>query len=94
VVTDIVETDVVQCEDMDGVAAEHVVVGESGKLYVHGRIIGGRIVSGQKACVELRVKNHSSKKVSGSSFCIPSPILILLLDHGPFAHAHADVAST
>lgn len=63
VVTDVAETDVVQCEDMNGIAAEHVVVGENGKMYVQGRIPGGRIVSGQQAYLELHVKNHSLKKV-------------------------------
>lgn len=64
VVTNVTEADVVQCEDMDGITAEHVVVGENGKMYVQGQIAGGRIISGQQACLELRVRNHSPRKVS------------------------------
>lgn len=50
--------------------AEGVVVGEQGKIWVHGRLVGvgGFAVAGESACVELQVKNHSNKKV-----CRPSP---------------------
>lgn len=43
---------------------EHVVVGEGGKVYVRGRLLGERLVTGEQACLELQVKNHTSKKVS------------------------------
>ncbi|KAF7773147.1 hypothetical protein Agabi119p4_5314 [Agaricus bisporus var. burnettii] len=39
-----------------------VVVGENGRFWMHGRIIGGLLVAGESACVELQVKNHSSRK--------------------------------
>ena len=42
---------------------EGVIVGENGKIWVLGRLVGGLVVAGESACVELQVKNHSSKKV-------------------------------
>jgi hypothetical protein len=44
-----------------------VVVGEGGRFWVHGRLVGGLLVAGESACVELQVKNHSSRKVSSYS---------------------------
>lgn len=46
-----------------------VVVGENGRFWMHGRVvggIGGVLVAGESACVELQVKNHSSRKVCTS----------------------------
>lgn len=43
---------------------EGVVVGEYGKIWAQGKVVGGVVVAGESACVELQVKNHSSKKVS------------------------------
>jgi hypothetical protein len=43
--------------------AEAVVVGENGKIWAQGRVIGGVLVAGASACLELQVKNHSTKKV-------------------------------
>ena len=43
---------------------EAVVVGEGGKIWAQGRAVGGFMVAGQAGCVELQVKNHSTKKVS------------------------------
>lgn len=40
-----------------------IVVGESGRFWMHGRLIGGLLIAGESACVELQVKNHSSRKV-------------------------------
>ena len=45
-------------------APEALIVGEGGKIWVQGRILGGMLVAGESACVELQVKNHSAKKVS------------------------------
>lgn len=42
---------------------EGVIIGENGKLWMHGRLIGPVIIAGESACIELQVKNHSSKKV-------------------------------
>jgi len=44
-------------------APEGLIVGEGGKIWVQGRVLGGMLVSGESACVELQVKNHSAKKV-------------------------------
>jgi hypothetical protein len=63
-VTNMVEADVVQCMDMEGAAEEHVVTAEGGKMYIRGRVMGGRIVTGEQACLELQVRNHTAKKVS------------------------------
>lgn len=52
---------------------ENVAVGESGKIWLQGRILSGLVVAGGSACVELQVKNHSTKKVV-------SPFIIDLLD--------------
>lgn len=49
-------------EDMGRQAPEGVVVGEYGKIWVQGKVVGGIVVAGESACVELQVKNHSSKK--------------------------------
>lgn len=43
---------------------EGVLVGENGKILMQGKVLGGVLVAGQPACVELLVKNHSSKKVN------------------------------
>lgn len=56
---------------------EGVVVGEHGKVWVHGRVVGGFIIAGESACVELMVKNHSGRKVRSFflslSFFFPPP---------------------
>ncbi|CAL1715767.1 unnamed protein product [Somion occarium] len=71
-VTDKRELDVVESfeEDFARGEPEGVIVGENGKLWVQGRVIGGVLVAGQPACVELHVKNHSSKKNSGLSITL------------------------
>lgn len=64
-VTDKKEVDVVESfqEEFARTEPEGVVVGENGKFWVQGRVVGGVLIAGQPACVELHVKNHSSKKV-------------------------------
>ncbi|ESK83571.1 hypothetical protein Moror_12084 [Moniliophthora roreri MCA 2997] len=57
--------DVVEAFNEDGKRkkeAEGVVVAENGKIWMQARIIGGVVVAGESACVELQVKNHSNKK--------------------------------
>ena len=44
-------------------APEGLIVGEGGKIWVQGRVLGGMLVAGESACVELQVKNHSAKRV-------------------------------
>jgi len=43
---------------------EGIIVGEQGKLWMQGRMVGSVVVAGGSACLELQVKNHSSRKVS------------------------------
>lgn len=61
--TNSVNAELVQCQDMDDTTDEHVVVGENGKVYVRGKLVGGRVIMGEKGCLELHVKNQTSKKV-------------------------------
>lgn len=49
---------------------EGVLVGENGKILMQGKVLGGVLVAGQPACVELLVKNHSSKKNTGLSITL------------------------
>lgn len=58
-----INAELVQCQDMENTLDEHIVVGEGGKMYVRGKLIGGRLVTGEKACLELYVKNQTPKKV-------------------------------
>ena len=60
------EVDIVEAfePDFSWIDPEAVVVGESGKIWLQARLLGGVVVAGQPACVELTVKNHSLKKVS------------------------------
>ena len=59
------EVDVVECwdETLDQTEPEAIIIGESGKIWVQGKVVGGFMVAGQPACIELQVKNHSTKKV-------------------------------
>lgn len=67
-VTDKKEVDVVESfeEDFNRHEPEGVIVGENGKIWVQAKLLGGFVVAGQPACVELQVKNHSTKKVVGN----------------------------
>jgi len=70
-VTNNIEAEVVQCQDMDGAVEEHVAISENGKFYIRGLLLGGRIFAGEVARFELQVKNHTSKKVSNFLFSLP-----------------------
>ena len=65
-VTDKKAVDVVEMYRDDPVSPvpEGILVGENGKILMQGKVLGGVLVAGQPACVELLVRNHSSKKVS------------------------------
>ena len=56
--------DVVQAcpESLEG-PPEATVVGDNGKLWMQGRMIGGPVVAGGSGCLELQVKNHTNNKV-------------------------------
>ncbi|KAH9948610.1 hypothetical protein B0H21DRAFT_733269 [Amylocystis lapponica] len=55
---------------------EGVVVGENGKIWAQGKIVGGFAVAGQPTCVELQVKNHSSKKNTGLSVSLTRELFL------------------
>ena len=69
-VTDQKQVDVVERleDDFNRVDPEGVIVGENGKIWMQGKVLGGFLVAGQPACIELQVKNHSSKKVGSIIF--------------------------
>jgi hypothetical protein len=50
-------------EDPSRPEAAGVIVAENGKIMMQGKVLGGILIAGQPACVELTVKNHSMKKV-------------------------------
>lgn len=52
--------------------SEGIVVSENGKLWVQGKLLGGVVMPGQPACVELTVKNHSAKMVRLDRFYVYS----------------------
>lgn len=55
--------DVVEAHTYEESPPEAIVVGDNGKLWMQGMMIGGPVVAGGSACLELQVKNHSNKKV-------------------------------
>ncbi|KAI0750053.1 hypothetical protein C8Q80DRAFT_1269833 [Daedaleopsis nitida] len=77
-VTDKKAIDVVERleEDFNRVEPEGVIVGESGKIWMQGKVIGGFLVAGQPACIELQVKNHSNKKNSGLSVTLTRELFL------------------
>ena len=74
-------------------APECLVIGEGGKIWAQARVLGGMLVAGESACVELQVKNHSSKKVCNffAFFLFLFLLTWLCIDDG-FAH-HARPAA-
>ena len=50
-------------DDFNRVDPEGVIVGENGKIWMQGKVLGGFMVAGEPACIELQVKNHTTKKV-------------------------------
>ncbi|GJE85644.1 arrestin-N domain-containing protein [Phanerochaete sordida] len=66
-VTDKKAVDVVEMyrDDPSRPEPEGIHVGENGKILMQGKVLGGMLVAGQPACVELLVKNHSTKKNTG-----------------------------
>ena len=56
---------------------EAIVVGDNGKLWMQGRMIGGPVVAGGSACLELQVKNHSNKKVKKNSYFFAIKLIVV-----------------
>ncbi|KAF4571021.1 hypothetical protein EYR36_001709 [Pleurotus pulmonarius] len=73
------ELDVVESfeQDFGRSEPEGVVVGENGKIFVQGRVVGGVLIAGESGCVELQVKNHSSKKNTGLTITLSRHLLLL-----------------
>lgn len=62
------DVDVVEgpCEVGERFSSRNVVISEKGKMWIQGRVLNPYVVSGQSVCIELYVKNHSTKKVRAS----------------------------
>ncbi|KAF5381196.1 hypothetical protein D9757_007889 [Collybiopsis confluens] len=60
---------------------EVTVVAENGKIWCQGRVVGGILVAGESACIELQVKNHSAKK--NSSLTLTLLRTLHLSNHDP-----------
>ncbi|KAF8637756.1 hypothetical protein AX17_002598 [Amanita inopinata Kibby_2008] len=76
---DVVEgLDDVLLEDYaNGNQATSIAVGEHGKVWMQGSIVGGGIVTaGESACVELQVKNHSPKKNTGLTLTLTRNLIL------------------
>jgi len=57
--------------------ATSITVGENGKLWIQGKIVGGGIITaGESACIELQVKNHSTKKNTGLSLSLMRQLVL------------------
>jgi len=64
------EVDIAECLVESRLQREPTtVVAEAGKMWVQGQILGGLAVAGRSAGVELKVKNHSTKKVCPPWWC-------------------------
>ncbi|KAG6848716.1 hypothetical protein H0H93_014673, partial [Arthromyces matolae] len=61
------EIDVVESYDVNFYRSvpEGVVIGEYGKIWVQGKVVGDMVIAGESGCLELQVKNHSNKKNTG-----------------------------
>ncbi|KAJ3740972.1 hypothetical protein DFH05DRAFT_1580164, partial [Lentinula detonsa] len=72
-VTNKKDADVVEAYDEERIGQEEpevTVVGENGKIWCQARLIGGILIAGESACIELQVKNHSAKKNTGLSISL------------------------
>ncbi|KAF8799087.1 hypothetical protein BYT27DRAFT_7318388 [Phlegmacium glaucopus] len=56
--------DVIEAYPYEKSPPEAIVVGDNGKLWMQGRMIGGPVVAGGTVYLELQVKNHSNKKLN------------------------------
>lgn len=82
--TDKTTVDVVESyeeDDFTRIDPEGVIVGENGKIWIQGKVIGGLVVAGETACVELQVKNHSTKKVGITLYMNRSLANSIFVDH-------------
>ncbi|CAE6411638.1 unnamed protein product, partial [Rhizoctonia solani] len=89
-VTDSQEVHIVESA-MQEVESAGTVVGESGKIWVQGKVLGGAVIAGQTCCIELHVKNHSSRKTTGVNVTLQR---MLHLDNPPPEHANLILSDT
>ncbi|PPQ83980.1 hypothetical protein CVT25_000526 [Psilocybe cyanescens] len=66
-----------------GKVPEAIVIGENGKLWMQGKIVGNVIMAGESACLELQVKNHSNKKNSGLTLTLTRTLYLPASATGP-----------
>ncbi|KDR78551.1 hypothetical protein GALMADRAFT_117961 [Galerina marginata CBS 339.88] len=92
--------DVVEAYPYDeilGKIPEAIVVGENGKLWMQGRMVGvgGSIaVAGESACLELQVKNHSNKKNSGLTLTLTRTLYLAGATIGHHRPAPVQISDT
>ncbi|KAH6901199.1 hypothetical protein BKA70DRAFT_1309744 [Coprinopsis sp. MPI-PUGE-AT-0042] len=55
---------------------EAITIGENGKLWMQGNLVGPLIVAGESACIQLQVKNHSNKKNTGLSVSLNRTLVL------------------
>ncbi|KAF8324374.1 hypothetical protein F5887DRAFT_1165859 [Amanita rubescens] len=71
-------------EYVNGTHATSITVGENGKLWMQGNIIGGGIITaGESVCVELQVKNHSSKTNTGLTLTLTRLLVLPSVEKQP-----------
>ncbi|KAG6897315.1 hypothetical protein C0992_002491 [Termitomyces sp. T32_za158] len=72
------EIDVVEGveDDITRTIPEGIVVGEFGKIWVQGSVVGGMIIAGESACLELQVKNHSDKRNTGLTLSLTRSLVL------------------
>ncbi|KAG8678310.1 hypothetical protein FRC09_019943, partial [Ceratobasidium sp. 395] len=89
-VTDRQDIQVVESATQE-VESAGTVVGESGKIWMQAKVLGGAVIAGQTCCIELHVKNHASRKTTGVNVSLRR---VLHLDNPPPQHANLIVSDT
>ncbi|KAJ3548761.1 hypothetical protein NM688_g5252 [Phlebia brevispora] len=94
IVTDKKKVEVIESYDKgtERAHSEAIVVSENGKMWIQGKLLGGVIVPGQPACVELTVKNHSTKK--NSSLAVSLNRELVLPNFPPTQKAPLQISDT
>ncbi|QRW04019.1 arrestin [Ceratobasidium sp. AG-Ba] len=89
-VTDRQDIQVVESATQE-VESAGTAVGESGKVWMQAKVLGGAVMAGQTCCIELHVKNHSSRKTTGVNVSLRR---VLHLDNPPPQHANILISDT
>lgn len=87
-VTDTCEVKVV--ESLDTLSSttipQAVTIAEGGRVWAHARITNGAVIGGEAACIDLEVKNHTSRWTSGVTLTLTRTLHLsssLLADKPP-----------